>query len=372
MAKHALLSASSSHRWLNCPPSARFSEGVASTSSPYALEGTRAHELAEYALKGLEPESLTKEERLEMWPLAQDYGDYVRDIAGEYGAVSVEQRLDFSYWVPEGFGTADAVVVVGKELHVIDYKYGKGVEVSAIKNPQGLLYALGAYELVRSIYEDLEQVTVHIYQPRLSNISTYTLGVQELLEFGEYVRPIAARAFEGSGEFKEGEHCKFCPKKGECLARASAMLKVPATSTELSTLTVADLGELLPKLDRFEKWAKDVKAYALEQALQGQTPSGYKLVEGRTRRSYADQTAIAERLESAGYEAAIIHKPRELVGLTELEKTIGKKKLAELVGDLIVKPAGAPTLAPASDKRAPIVLDPFKHIEEAKRAQEEE
>lgn len=370
---HAILSASGAHKWLNCPPSARLEEPIPNKSSEYAAEGTLAHELGEITLRKELGEITTRKFNAEAKKIEADklYTADMPDYVGIYvdtclekvaeakattpdAVFKVEQRLDFSKWVPDGFGTGDFVVIADGTMEICDLKYGKGVPVSAKNNPQMMLYALGALNEFEFLY-DIENIRMTIIQPRLDSISSFEITADELLEWGEKgVKPLAELAFKGEGEFYAGEHCGFCRAKCICKARADKNLELAKyefrTSPELSDKDIADI---LGKVDELVKWASDVKEYALEQALKGITYEGFKVVEGRSNRKYADQDVVADILMANDFTIDKIYKPRELQGLTNMEKIVGKKKLTQLVGDYIIKPPGKPTLVPEEDKREP-------------------
>lgn len=360
MGKHALLSASSSHRWLACPPSARLSEQFEDKASEYAQEGTDAHSLCEYKLRrALGMEAADPTENLgfyneEMERCAEDYASYVLELLGEVRqtckdpVVLIEQRLDYSRFVESGFGTGDCVVIADGTLYVIDYKHGKGVEVSAQGNPQMMCYALGALELFDGIY-DIDSVCMTIYQPRRENISVFTMGKDELYTWAETVlAPTAKLAYAGEGEFRAGEHCRFCKAKAVCRKRAEYNLELARYDFEMpASLDETEIAAILDRADELASWAADVKEYALQQALSGTEYPGYKVVEGRSNRRYINEDAVAATVSNAGYDP-YAHK---VLGLTEMQKLLGKKRFDQLLGSLIEKPQGKPTLVPSSDKR---------------------
>lgn len=370
---HAILSASGAHKWLNCPPSARLEEPIPNKSSEYAAEGTLAHELGEITLRKELGEITTRKFNAEVKKVEADklYTADMPDYVGIYvdtclekvaeakaktpdAVTCIEQRLDFSQYVPQGFGTGDFVIIADGTMEICDLKYGKGVPVSAKNNPQMMLYGLGALNEYGFLY-DIETVKMTIIQPRLDNISTFEISAADLMDWGEKgVKPLAELAFKGEGEFKAGEHCGFCRAKCTCKARADKNLELAKyefrSSPELSNMDVADI---LGRVDELVKWATDVKEYALEQALQGVEYEGFKVVEGRSNRKYADQDVVADILMANDFTIDKIYKPRELQGLTNMEKIVGKKKLTQLVGDYIIKPPGKPTLVPEEDKREP-------------------
>lgn len=373
--KHALLSASSAHRWLHCPPSAKLTAGVTEAPSEVALQGTAAHALAEHklrrALKQQSKRPVSKYEDDEMNTHTDDYVSYVLEQyeqakqATPGAVIYIEQHLDFSNVVPGGFGTGDCLIVADGTLHVIDLKYGLGVLVEAEWNPQMMLYSLGALALFDALY-DIEQVALTVFQPRRENVSTWTISVTELNKWVEQtLKPAAELAANGEGEFCAGTWCQFCRIASTCRARAEAILELAkfefAPPAELSADEVADVLAQIPGLTR---WASDVQDYALSQALSGERYEGFKLVAGRSIRKYTDETAVAEAAKAAGYRD--IYK-RSLLTITAMEKLMGKKQFSEILGDLVVKPEGKPTLVPLSDKRPELQIstaaDDFTNID---------
>lgn len=373
--KHALLSASSAHRWLHCPPSAKLTAGVTEAPSEAALQGTAAHALAEHklrrALKQQSKRPVSKYEDDEMNTHTDDYVSYVLEQYEQAKQVTsgaviyIEQHLDFSNVVPGGFGTGDCLIVADGTLHVIDLKYGLGVLVEAEWNPQMMLYAMGALALFDALY-DIEQVALTVFQPRRENVSTWTISVTELNKWAEHtLKPAAELAAKGDGEFCAGTWCQFCRIASTCRARAEANLELAkfefAPPAELSADEVADVLAQIPGLTR---WASDVQDYALSQALSGERYEGFKLVAGRSIRKYTDETAVAEAAKAAGYRD--IYK-RSLLTITAMEKLMGKKQFSEILGDLVVKPEGKPTLVPLSDKRPELQIstaaDDFTNID---------
>ena len=360
MGKHALLSASASHRWLNCPPSVRLSEGIPDRGSEYAQEGTDAHSLCEYRLKKLlGMEAVDPTEHLdwyngEMEECAENYASYVLELlekAKETCAdpvVLVEQRVDFSRFVENGFGTADCIIISDGAMNIVDYKHGKGVEVSAEGNPQMMLYALGALEIFDGIY-DIDEVQMTIFQPRIGNISVSVMSKDALLEWanGELTEK-AALAYEGGGEFACGDWCRFCKAKAVCRKRAEENLKMAQYDlAPADTLDETEIAAILDRADELAAWVTDVNDYALSQALQGIRYPGYKVVEGRSARKYTNEDAVAQVVSGAGYDP-YTHK---VLGLTEMQKLLGKQKFNELLAAFIVKPQGKPVLVPDTDKR---------------------
>lgn len=387
MAAHALLGASKAEQWLNCPPSARLQEKVPNASSTYTEEGTHAHAVAENRLRrhltlcdSAERKRLDAELKKlqkspyynkEMENAVQEYVDYVSERFLEAkkrssdAVILLEENLDFSEWVPEGFGTGDAVIISDSILEVIDFKYGKGVPVSAEGNPQLRLYGLGAWAAHSWLY-DIETVIMTIHQPRLDSISTDTLPVDELIAWGEtVVRPAAALAHEGKGEFRCGDHCRWCRVKGNCRARADENLKaLEYEFQEPELLTNEEIGSILFIAQKLQEWAKDIENYAFQAALNGETIPFWKLVEGMSRRVFTDPEKIKEVLKDAGYEESQYIK-QDLKGVGDLEKLVGKRQFTNLVGDLVIKPPGAPTLVPETDRRPPLndVHSDFENME---------
>ncbi len=367
MGSHALLSASSAHRWLNCPPSARLCEGYADTGSEYAKEGTDAHALCEHRLKqalGYAEENPDVTENLdyyngEMEQCAYEYVTYVTELVEEAKKmcadplVLIEQRLDFSAFVPHGFGTGDCVIIADGTLSVVDYKHGKGVEVSAVDNPQMMLYALGALGLFESIY-DVDTIRMVIFQPRLSNVSVYTMPKEDLLYWANNELTTKAKlAYSGEGEFACGDWCRFCKAKAECRKRAEYNLELAKYDFAMpATLEDTEIAAILTKADELAAWASDVKEFALQQALSGVSYDGFKVVEGRSNRRYTDEKAVAAAVVDAGFNPY----EQKLLGITAMTAALGKKKFADIIekAGLIEKPQGKPVLVPVSDKRPPL------------------
>jgi len=363
MGKHALLSASSSHRWLNCPPSARLCESYEDKGSDYAAEGTAAHTLCEYKLKvalGIHAKDPTADltyYNAEMEDCANGYAAYILELvetakqACTDPVVLIEQRLDFSKYVEGGFGTGDCLVIADGTLHIVDYKHGQGVLVEADDNPQMKLYALGALELFDGIY-DIDTVSMTIYQPRRGNVSTHTVFKESLYQWAEEVlKPAAELAYAGDGEFNCGDWCQFCRAKHECRARAERNLELARYDFKLPPLLEDDEVEgILEKLDALVSWASNIKEYALLAALGGKQWSGWKLVEGRSNRRYTDETAVVEAVSTAGFDPY----ERKVLGITAMTSLLGKKRFEEVLGGFIEKPPGKPTLVPENDKRPAI------------------
>lgn len=369
---HALLSASGASRWMACTPSARLEQNFENKTSQYAEEGTLAHELGELKLmkelEGLSTRSFnSKVKKIQENELyTADMPDYVDmyvetclERVSEAKAKTpdalfkIEQRLDFSEWVPEGFGTGDFVIIADGTMEVCDLKYGKGVPVSADNNKQMMLYALGAISEFSFLY-DIEKVRMTIIQPRLDNISTFEVTVEDLVKWAEeYVRPRAELAIKGEGEFCAGDHCRFCRAKSVCKARADKNMELAKYDFQKpNTLDNNDIAYILSKVDELVNWAGDVKEYALEQALQGEEFDGYKVVEGRSNRKWSSEDDVAKVLIGQGFQENIIYT-KKLDGISKIESSIGKKEVQRLLGDYIVKPVGKPTLVPITDKRDP-------------------
>lgn len=363
--KHALLGASSSARWLVCTPSARLEAMFPDEQSPYAAEGTVAHDLAESILRHkLEGKKAPKldDYSTELIEAVNRYVDICEEKINEARARSsdaeamIEARLDFSRWVPDGFGTGDMVIVADGILEVIDLKYGKGVPVSAIENTQMRLYALGAYDVNEFLY-DVKSVRMTIVQPRLDSVSTDEMALEELLDWGEEIKPIAQRAFHGEGDCTPCDYCNFCKARHTCRALAdtclTAFYKDGGKLNQL--LTDQEVSDILAMKDLITKWIKGVYDFAYEKALSGEKQwPGFKLVEGTSRRTITDPEAAAQTLLDNGYKEKDIFKPRELEGITNLQKVLGKRAVAKYLEAYIDEPEGKPTLVPESDKRPAI------------------
>ena len=357
---HAILSASSSARWLACPPSARINAELPETTSIYAEEGTMAHALAEKTLKGYLAggSADVQSDNEEMKEAVQRYVDICIEKINAAkktspdAVVHVEFRLDFSTYVPDGFGTGDMVIVSDKSLEICDLKYGKGVPVSAEGNTQMRLYALGAVEEFGMLYA-FDTVHMTIIQPRLDSVSTDTLSAGKLLDWGRSIIPVAKEAYDGKGEFQAGDHCRFCKFRPRCKALAAYMTEKTALRKK-QELTDLETVSILQAAKDIKRWLTDLEDYALGKALDGYDWPGMKIVEGRSKRVITDPDAAAAALIDKGFDADAVYKPRELQTLTALEKLVGKKSLAEALGDLIEKPNGKPTLVELSDKRPPL------------------
>ena len=362
---HALLSASGAHRWLNCTPSARLESDEPESTSAAAEQGTAAHALAEHklrrALKQRSKRPVSAWIDDEMETLTDDYVSFVQEhisIAQETCGdpqVLIEQRLDFSHIVPGSFGTGDCVIIAEPTLQIIDLKYGQGVLVEAVNNPQLTLYALGALHAFGSLY-DIETVSVTIYQPRRANVDTWEISVAELEQWAETeVKPKAELASAGEGEFCPGSWCQFCRIAPTCRARAEANLQLAKLEfVPPAELSDAEIADVLTRIPQLKTWASDVEAYALSKAVnQGVVFEGFKLVAGRSVRKYTSEKDVAAAAEAAGYRDIW---DRKLITLTAMEKLMGKPAFNEILGDLVTKPAGKPTLVPASDKRPALDL----------------
>ena len=368
--QHALLSASSAHRWMGCTPSARLEQEFADQESEAAAEGSAAHALAEHklrkALKLRSRKPVSKYDSDEMDDYTTGYVEFVMEALAEAKLncpdpqVLIEQKLDFSCYVPDGFGTGDCLIVASPRLHVIDFKYGLGVLVDAYQNPQMMLYALGALRIFDYLY-DITEVAMTIYQPRRENVSTWTISVDELREWAETtLKPKADLAFKGEGEYTPGSWCQFCRAAVKCRARAEAKLELARFEfAQPPLLTDEEIEEILGKLDDLTKWANEIVAYAQDAAINhGKEWSGFKLVESRTNRKYTDEDAVAHAAAAAGYHD--IYR-KSLIPITEMEKLMGKQTFKEVLGGLVIKPAGRPTLVPASDKRPAITTVGANH-----------
>lgn len=363
MSRHAVLSASSSHRWTKCTPAARLELEFDDNESSAAAEGTAAHALAEHklrkALKMRSKKPISPFDCDEMDEYTDAYVDFVLEqleLAKQTCSdplVLIEQHLDFSKYVPDGFGTGDCILISDKTLHIIDLKYGMGILVNAEHNSQMMLYSLGALEIYDSLY-DIDEVSMTVFQPRRENVSTWTIPVDELRNWAENELKVKAElAFKGEGEYCPGDWCTFCRAAVKCRARAEEKLKLAQSEFRLPPLlSDAEIEDALGKLNDITKWANDLLAYATDAALNhGKQWSGYKLVEGRSIRKFKDEDAVAEAAKANGYKD--IYR-QSLITLTEFEKLMGKAKFNEVLGDLVYKPPGKPTLVPISDKRPAI------------------
>lgn len=364
---HSVLGASAADRWMNCTPSAQLTAGMEDETTTFAAEGTAAHALCEWkvrkALKmraGRRPTSDYWTDEMEEF--TDNYRDFIMDLVGQAKLTCkdpvtlIEQHLDFSCYVPDGFGTGDFLLVADKELNVVDFKYGRGVAVYADHNPQMMLYALGALNLFDCLY-DIEQVTMTIFQPSLSSISTWTISAEELYKWAEEVlKPKAELAAKGEGEFISGSWCRFCKARNTCRARAESFLELAKMEFQPPTLlSDEEVAEVMEKADELSKWASDVMAYAQAEAIEnGKHWNGYKLVEGRSTRRFTDEKKVEEVAKGAGY-TDIYNK--SLITLTAFEKLMGKDTFNEVLGSYVTKPAGKLTLVPVSDKRPEVTVN---------------
>ena len=388
--EHALLSASSASRWLMCTASPRFEAQFPETTSEYAEEGRLAHSFCELKVlkkftTSIKPSAYkTRLGKLKKEPLYTDEMDRTSDLYIEHltekamgyenpPLVNAEVRVDFSEYVPDGFGTCDCIMIGGDMLDITDYKHGKGVPVSAEGNPQMRLYALGALKKYEPFYGGMiKRVRMTIDQPRLhSDPSSETITVEELKEWGETVKPIAQMAFSGFGKFKPGDHCRFCRGKAQCRARADVNTALedfkdclPPTAKNLEAakqntepgapamLTNAEIGELLIRGKHLVQWYKDLEEYALNALLNGEEIAGWKAVAGRSNRTFTDQDAAIAAVIAAGYDESLVYerKPKTLTGIEDL---MGKKDFAEKIGQYVIKPLGKPALALTTDPREP-------------------
>ena len=357
---HAILSASSSHRWMNCTPSARLEREFADRETEAAAEGTAAHALCEHklrrALKMRSRKPVSKYDCDEMDGYTDGYVEFVLEQLNQAKLecadpmILIEQRLGFSCWVPEGFGTGDCLIVADKLLHIIDFKYGQGVLVDAEENPQMMLYALGALRLFDSLC-DITEISMSIYQPRRENVSTWTISVDELNAWAENIlKPRAELAHKGEGDYLPGPWCQFCKAAVKCRARAEEKLQLARFEfAPPPLLSDEEIEEILGKLDDLTKWASEIQAYAQDAAINhGKVWQGFKLVATRTNRKYTDEEAVVKAANEAGYHDIF---KKSLIPITEMERLMGKKNFTAILGSLVEKPQGRPTLVPVTDKR---------------------
>ena len=372
MKDHALLSASGSERWLNCTPSARMEEKIEDTESVFAQEGTAAHHLVEVLNRvAFNPGELSEKQyklqlnevknspyyNAEMDEHAKAFNSFIAEELtaakkiDKNAFIDFEVRLDYSKYVPEGFGTGDVIIIADDTLQIIDFKYGKGVFVEAEENSQMLLYALGAI-LEYSMVYPIDNIKMIIYQPRLDNISTNSIKTKDLMEWAEStLKEKALLAYDGAGDFIPGDHCRFCKIKATCRALAEHNLKLQAYEyKDPNLLSLEEIGDIIKIADRLKSWTEDIKSYALDQALAGQKIPGFKVVEGRSNRGYLDEPMIAKILKKNKFKVTDIFE-RKLIGITKMEKLLGKQTFDSLLSDYVVKPDGKPTLVPITDKR---------------------
>lgn len=370
MTAHAKLSASGAHRWMVCAGSVRMEEDLPDTSSEFAEQGTAAHELAERCLK----EDVTAdfyagktfngfEADAEMVESVQLYLDYVRNHQGE---VLIEQKVDFSPWVSEGFGTCDCLVIEGHTASVIDLKYGKGVKIDAEENKQAMLYALGALIEYEFIFDEIDTFKLSIVQPRLDHISEWEVSREDLLKFGEEAKQRATEALEEDAELTPDEHaCKFCKAKATCRALAEHAIKIaaegfesveePITLKDISKLSNAEVAALLPQLNTLSGWIKALEAHALNELEQGHDVPGYKLVAGRSIRKWRNEEDAEKALRGSKLKVAEIFT-KKLISPTQAEKALGKGN--PILQEQVITPEGKPTLAPLKDKRPALEVNP--------------
>lgn len=370
MTNHAFLSPSGSHRWLNCTPSAMLEAEFPGSTSSAAEEGTAAHAFCEHKLKKAihkrSKRPVSTYDSDEMQEYTDSYVEYVLEQleTAKRGCkdpmLLIEQKVDFSEFVPDGYGTADCIIAADGVLHIIDFKYGLGVLVDAERNTQLMCYSIGAMNIFDSIY-DIKEVTMHIFQPRRENVQSWTIPVEELKEWAENeLKPKAQMALNGEGEYRPGDWCQFCRAAVKCRARAEEKLKLAKDEFKLPPLlTDAEIEEVLSVLPDLTKWADEIYAYASDAAINhGYEWAGFKVVESVTKRRYKDEEAVAEAAKSNGFTDIYRHS---LIPMTEMKKLMGKTRFEEILGELIIKPPGKPTLVPMSDKRPAInVINEFK------------
>ena len=364
---HAVLSASGAEKWLNCPPSARLEESYPDTSSPYAKEGTLAHEIAEFKARNYFIETLPKRTftsklnkfkkdelyQNEMDEYTESYLEYIKEVAMKYPSkpyIALEKKIDFSKYVPDGYGTCDCILIHGNDMHIIDFKYGKGVPVSAENNSPLMLYALGALEAYSMLYQ-IETVHLSISQPRIDNISCFEISAANLLSWavGE-VEPKAKLAYDGIGDFKAGEHCRFCKAQAQCRAKAESIISVFPVKEDPALLTDDEIGLILAKAKELVSWSNAVEDYALNAILSGKEIQGWKAVEGRSVRVFSDADKAFEKIVESGTPEEMLYE-RKRLSLSQIEKLLGKKEFESIVSSFVIKPQGKPTLAPSDDKR---------------------
>ena len=367
---HALLGPSSAARWIACPPSVKLCEQFEDVESEYAKEGSLAHEIAELKVRKLIDPGLTsrkftaamkklKDKELyheEMQGYTDEYVEFIQEKMYSYPTtphIAVEQKVDFSEYVPGGFGTADCILISNDTLHIIDFKYGKGVPVNVENNAQLLLYALGAYLAYEMIFP-IEHIKMSIVQPRLNNIDTWECRLDYLLEFAKIAQERAVMALNDEGDFECGEHCKFCKAKATCKARANTNLELAKYEFKSADLlTLEEIGEILQKAHDLDTWVKEIEKYALAESLKGNNVPGWKAVNGKGSRSFKNTDEAIKVLKENGIAEELLYE-RKYLTLAQIEKTIGKKEFNNLVGNLVVMNAGKPTLVDASDKREAI------------------
>lgn len=361
---HALLSPSSAYRWMECPPSARLTEGMDNETSVFAEEGTCAHSLCEYKVNkaiGIETEdprpTLAYLDE-EMEECSDEYASFVMETlakteadTGSKPIISTEERLDISKYVPECSGTGDCIICSEGIIHIIDMKYGAGTRVDAERNPQLMIYALGAYEMYNFFF-DIKTVRMSIFQPRMANVCTYEMSLEDLLTWAqEELMPKAELAFNGDGNMASGPWCKFCKLKANCKQRAMDNLASVREDFALPpVLSNDEVSEILNKAGEIKNWLVDIEAYAFDVLQKGGEIPGFKLVEGKSNRKYSSEDEVAKAVEQAGYNPY----EKKVLGITAMTSLLGKKKFNELLSAFIVKPQGKATLAPLSDERKAI------------------
>lgn len=379
--KHAILSPSAAHRWMNCTAAPLLEKNVEDKGSTFAEEGTLAHAYCAKKLKeflGLpvcdEDAEIAQLDAKYHTGEMDEYTDTYKTIVLEkFNAARaktrdtqllVETRLDFGTYVPEAFGTSDAIIIADGTMEVIDFKYGKGVKVSAVENPQMMIYALGAWDLFSFEYA-IQSVRMTIVQPRIDNLSEFEMSTADLVRWAtEELQPKAHEAYTG-GHQKPGEWCQFCKVKAKCKALATECMTTQQLNRDPRLISPEEMAKsILPLLPTFKTWLSGVEEYSLQQAMDGVQYPGYKLVEGRSVRKITDTTAVMELLHKQGLAQETYLKPAELRSITDLEKLIGKKRFGALVADYIMKPPGKPTLVPDTDKRPAFnqAADDFKGI----------
>lgn len=368
---HALLSASSAHRWLHCTPSARLEDTLPDSQSSYAAAGTLAHAIAELRLRKEYKEPMgprkyanalkkLKEDPHydpEMDRAVEAYYDHIATIVHAYDSppyIALERRMDYSHIAPEGFGTCDCLIIHGRDLHVVDYKNGTAVGVSAEQNAQMMLYALGALREFGFLYP-IECISLSIVQPHNQQEPLqWWISREELEAWGESVKPIAEQAYRGEGEQIAGDWCRFCRAKGSCRARAAQMMELEGFATQdPRLLSLEEIGRLIERARAVTAWAKDLEAHALQECLAGNAIPGYKAVEGRRVREFTDMDAAFAALQARGVAEAILYERKPLT-LAQLEKTLGKKEFNEALATFVAYRPGSPTLVPETDKREAI------------------
>ena len=367
MTTHAKLSASSSHRWLHCPGSIKAEEGYADSSSEHANEGSAAHWLGETCLESGQQASEFLGQTLadyqvvvtdEMVDAVQQYLDYVRSLGGN---TLIEQRVDFSHVVPEGFGTADAIVMSGDTLHIVDLKYGKGVKVYAENNSQAMLYALGVMHDFDYLFQP-EKIVLTIVQPRLDHIDEWEVTMDQLQTFASFAQTAANLALQDNApRYPSDKACQWCKAKAECVALKNEIEQTLSASFDAISeipkpdkLTLEQISNILSSKKLVSSFLEAVEKFAMARLSNGEDMPGFKLVAGRSNRVISDEDFAVRILHQSGYKDEQIYKPVALKSITELEKLMGKKEFSLTLGDVVVKPEGAPTIAPTSDPRAPL------------------